>query len=147
MNRALKAAAFVALATRFIPVSNGQQKAFEIRGSIVDFNPPFAGIDVWLRAQSTNVERRAVTDESGAFSIVGLAPGQYDLQVGREPITVPSFDLPFLYVRLNATRDLTLILPLSIGVYTQMPCVIHYFHQLLPGRDESVAATRASTIT
>jgi hypothetical protein len=130
MSRALEAVAIAAIATLLNSVSHAQEKRFEVHGSVVMGSQPFAHVDVWLRGQGTGVERHSVTDEGGAFSISGLAPGQYDLQVGAEPTTVPSPYLPFLDVALTLDRGLTLLLPVDRDFCTQMPHVIHYFRRL-----------------
>ena len=139
MSRALEAVAFVAIATLLSPASRGQEKTFEIRGSVVAGSQPLARVDVSLRAGGTGEERKAVTDESGSFSFAGVPPGLYDLQAGSDPVTVPSPPF-FLLVHLNVNRDLALVLPIEGGFCTQLPRVIHYFRRLVLGGDESLFA-------
>jgi hypothetical protein len=52
MRRALEAIAVVAIATLLSPASRGQEKAFEIRGSVVAGSQPLARVDVSLRART-----------------------------------------------------------------------------------------------
>ncbi len=127
-----------ALATLLTPASPGQERAFEIRGSVLSGGQPLADIEVSLRAKGTRNERKTVTDLSGSFSFAGVPPGPYDLRAGRESIIVPPS--PYLQVSLNVNRDLSLVLPMEGGFCTQMPGVIHYFRRLDPGSNRDFAS-------
>ncbi len=140
MSRILQTVVFAAVSIVLSPASPRQKETIDVRGSVVAGSRPFAHMDVSLRGQGTGVERNAVTDENGAFSISGLAPGQYDLQVGHEPITVPSSYLPFLDVNLTVNSGLTLLLPTEHDYCTQMRGVIHYFRRLDSSRRKYVTA-------
>jgi hypothetical protein len=136
MSRMQEAVAFAVVATLLSTVSNGQEKTSEIRGSVVAGDQGLPNEDVWLRGKGNGEGRRTVTDESGAFAFYGLPAGHYDLQVGNEPVTVPSPPFLFLQVELNADRGLTLLLPMESVFSTQMPAAIHYFRLLEPGGDK-----------
>jgi hypothetical protein len=133
MSRMLRAVSFTAFATLFSSVSHGQEKTFEVRGSVVLRGQPLGNLDVSLRAKGAGDVRKTVTDRSGAFSFYGLPPGHYDLQVGNESVLVPP--PPFLRVNLNVDRALTLILPIDSD-----PCRPHYFRSLDPGSDKNLFA-------
>jgi hypothetical protein len=133
MSKMLIAVVFAAIATLFIPVSHGQEKTFEIRGSIVLRDQGLPNLDVSLRAKGAGDVRKTVTDLSGAFSFYGLAPGHYDLQVGNESVIVPP--PPFLQVDLNVDRPLTLLLPMDSDA-----CRTHYFRLLDSGSGKNLFA-------
>jgi Carboxypeptidase regulatory-like domain len=133
MGRMLKA--FVWGATLLGPVSQGQEKTFDVRGSVVLREQGLPNLDVSLRAKGTGEERKTLTDQSGAFSFDGLPQGHYDLQVGKESVTVPPLSPFSLYVNLNVDRALTLLLPME-----PYPCRAHYFRLLDPGGDKNLFA-------
>lgn len=124
---------FVAIATLLSQAAHGQEKTFEIRGSVVLRDQGLPNLDVSLRAKGAGDVRKTVTDLSGTFSFYGLPPGHYDLQVGNESVLVPP--PPFLRVNLNVDRALTLILPIDSD-----PCRPHYFRQPDPGGDKNLFA-------
>jgi hypothetical protein len=94
---------------------------------------PLANVPVSLWAKGAADERKTATDLNGAFSIYGVAPGHYVLQVGDQPISVPS--PPSLQVQLNVDRRLSLILPLDFN-----PCGhSSYFLSLDPSGEELTA--------
>jgi len=135
MSKMLIAVVFAAIATLFSSVSHGQEKTFEIRGSVVLRGQPLGNLDVSLRAKGARDVRKTVTDENGAFSFDGLPPGYYGLQVGEESVTVPPPSPYSLYVDLNVDRALTLLLPMDMD-----PCRAHYFRSLDPGSDKNLFA-------
>jgi hypothetical protein len=128
MSRMLRAVVFAAVATLLSPASHGQEKTFEIRGSVVMRDQGLPDVDVSLRGKGGDTERKTVTDLSGAFSFYGLPPGHYVLQVGNESVIVPPS--PMLRRDIKLDRALTLILPLDFD-----PCP-HYFRLLNPGSDK-----------
>ncbi len=146
MSRMQEVVAFAVLATMLNPVSYGQEKTFEIHGSViaVDQGLPIAqklpNMVVSLRAKGSADERKTVTDRSGAFSFDGLPGGKYVLQVGRESPVVPP--PPFLQVDLNVDRGLTLLLPVEYGVYSCPDGITQpdYFRLLDAGTDKDLTA-------
>jgi hypothetical protein len=49
MSRALEAVAIAAVATMLSPILHGQEKTFEIHGSVVAGSQPLTDVDVWSR--------------------------------------------------------------------------------------------------
>jgi Carboxypeptidase regulatory-like domain len=139
MGRMHEAVAFAVMTTLLSPVSNGQQKTFEIHGTVVAGDQGLANVGVSLRPKSTGGLRKTITDGRGAFSFDGLPPGHYVLQVGRESVTVPLSS--FLEVDLNVDHGLTLLLPLYL-LYSCPDGITpsHYFRQLDAGSDKDLAA-------
>jgi hypothetical protein len=111
MSRMLNAVAFAAIAARLSSVSFGQEKTFEIRGSVVVGDRGLANVEVSLRGNGLGDERKSATDERGEFSFAGLPAGHFDLQVRSAPL--------FLRVDVNLDQSLTLLLPLEFEGY---PC-------------------------
>jgi len=142
MSRMPGTVALAAIATLLSPVSHGQEKTFEIRGSVVGRDQVLADVEVSLRAKGTRKGRDTVTDLSGAFSFTGVPPGAYDLRAGPESALVLVPPPPSAQVSLSVDRDLTLILPVEGGFCTQMPDVMHYFR--LPGPDREKDSTALS---
>jgi hypothetical protein len=136
MSRKLRAGVLAAIAILLNPVSHGQEKGFEIRGSVVFGDQPLAHVDVSLLAKGTGDERKTFTDRSGAFSFHALPPGHYDLQVESESGVSPH---TFLKVGLKVDRALTLLLPVDINP-CRRPGTLHpYFRLLDLGSDKDLA--------
>jgi len=133
MGRTQGAVAFAVIATLLSPASHGQEKTFEIRGSVVIRDQGLPNLDVSLSAKGTGAERKTVTDLNGVFSFHGVMPRHYVLHVGTESVIVPPS--PFLQVDLNVDRGLTLLLPMD-----SYPCRPHYFRLLDPGSDKNTLA-------
>jgi Carboxypeptidase regulatory-like domain len=145
MSRMLKAVAYAAIAALLSPASHGQEKRFDIHGSVVALGDQrsanaqgLPNVKVWLRRRGLGDERETVTDEHGTFSFAGLPAGRYVLQVGRESVTVPLSS--FLEVDLNVDSGLTLLLPLHL-LYDCPDGIIPslYFRQLDAGSDQDLA--------
>src|SRR4051794_21787721 len=55
-----------------------------IRGTITGDNGlPISSVQIVARNTSTGVTRNAITNDAGAYTLVGLVPGTYDVNVRR----------------------------------------------------------------
>jgi hypothetical protein len=138
MSRMRWAVALAVIATLFGPASPGQERRFEVRGSVVDDiqGRPLANIEVYLRTRESGSELYTETDTNGIFSFTRLSPGRYSLR------TKSNWFLPVLAGNLSvepAHPVLTLRLPVQFDLCPP-PVLPHYFRRLDPGSDKALAA-------
>ena len=81
-------------------------KVGELQGTVLDSNlNPVSGTSMKVLDAEGNVVASAVTDETGAFSLPELEPGQYQLQIGED------VQLALNVSDLGTTSQLRVVLP------------------------------------
>jgi hypothetical protein len=92
---------------------------------------------VLLMSQATGVQRKAVTDSSGHYSVAELQPGVYDVSVSKEGFATEK--LPNLHLEVNQSEALNF--KMSISASTQTVEVIADVTQI-----NTTSATQAEVV-
>jgi hypothetical protein len=102
-----------------IPLANAQSNAgaaSTISGSVLDVSgKPIPGADISAKSESSGLQRIVVADQSGKFSISGLAAGLYTVEASA-PSFAPSRRTGVI-LTANGTQDFSI--SLNVGEIAQ----------------------------